>query len=77
MINNVVLVLGIEQSDSVMHVSVLSQIHFPGSLLQNIEQSSLCYSVGHSWLSFYFYYYFFVCFIFGCTGCSLLHIGFL
>ena len=39
------LVSGVEQSDSVMHtyVSILFQIPYPFILLQNIEQSSLCY----------------------------------
>ena len=51
-INNVVLVSGVQQSDSVIHihVSILFQILFPFRLLQNIEQSSLCYTVGHCWL---------------------------
>ena len=53
MIKNVVLVSGIEQSDSVIHihVSILFQILFPVRLLQNVEQSSLCYTVGPCWLS--------------------------
>ena len=53
MINNVVLVSGVHQSDSVIHVhvSVFFQIHFSFRLLQNIEQSSLCYTVGPCWLS--------------------------
>ena len=53
MINDVVLVSGVQQSDSVIHihVSILSQILFPVRLLQNIEQSSLCYTVGPCWLS--------------------------
>ena len=44
-INNVALVSGVRQSDSVIHihVSILSQILFPFRLLQSIEQSSLCY----------------------------------
>ena len=48
MINNVVLVSGGQQSDSVIyiHVSILCQILFPFKLLQNIERSSLCYAVG-------------------------------
>ena len=47
------LVSGVQQSDSVthIHVSILFQILFPFSLLQNIEQSSLCYTVGLCWLS--------------------------
>ena len=44
MINNVVLVSGVQQSDLVMHIHVLIlfQILFLFRLLQNIEQSSLC-----------------------------------
>ena len=44
MINNVVLVSGVQQSNSVIriHVYILFQILFPFRLLQNIEQSSLC-----------------------------------
>ena len=47
------LVSGVQQSDSVqhIHVSILFQILFPFRLLQNIEQSSLCYTVGPCWLS--------------------------
>ena len=47
LINNVVLVSGVQQSDSVIHidVSILFQILFPIRLLQNIEQSSLCCTV--------------------------------
>ena len=46
------LVSGVQQSDSVIHihVSILFQIRFPFSLLQHIEQSSLCYTVGPCWL---------------------------
>ena len=53
MINNVVLVSGVQQSDSVthIHVSILFQIIFALSLLHNIEQSSLCYTVGPCRLS--------------------------
>ena len=53
LINNVVLVSGVQQSDSVIHihVSILFQILFPFRLLHNIEQSSLCYTVGPCWLS--------------------------
>ena len=36
-INNVVLVSGIQQSDSVIHMSILFQILFPFRLLHNIE----------------------------------------
>ena len=51
--NNVVLVSGVQQSDSVIHihVSILFQILFPFRLLHNIEQSSQCYTVGPCWLS--------------------------
>ena len=53
MINNVVLTSDVQESDSVMHthVSMLFQILFPFRLLQNIEQSPLCYMVGPCWLS--------------------------
>ena len=53
MINNYVLVLCVQQSDSVIPVQVyaLLQILFPFRLLQNIEPSSLCYIVGLFWLS--------------------------
>ena len=53
MINNVVIVSGVEQSDSVIHihVSILFQIAFPFRLFHNVEQSSLCYAVGPCWLS--------------------------
>ena len=53
MINNVGSVSGLQQSDSVIHidVSILFQILFLFTLLQSIEQSSLCYTVGPCWLS--------------------------
>ena len=55
MINNAVLVSGVQQSDSVVsihiHVSILVQILFPCRFLQSVEQSSLCYTVGPCWLS--------------------------
>ena len=53
MTHNVVLVSGIQQSDLVIHihVSILFQIFFPLRLLQNIEQSSLCYTVSPCWFS--------------------------
>ena len=43
LINNVVLVSGVEQSDSVIHthIAILFQILSPFGLLNNIEQSSL------------------------------------
>ena len=48
MINNVVLVSGVKQSDSVthIHVSLLFQVVFPLD-----HYSSLCYTVGPCWLS--------------------------
>ena len=48
MISNVVIVSGVQQSDSVIriHGSILFQILFPFSLLLNIKQSFLCYIVG-------------------------------
>ena len=46
------LVSGVQQSDSVIHIYVsIFQILFPFRLLQNIEQSTLCYTVGPCWLS--------------------------
>ena len=47
------LVSGVKQSDSVKHthVPILFQIIFPFRMLQNIEQSSLCYTVSPCWLS--------------------------
>ena len=53
LIYNVVLVSGVQQSGSVIHthVSLLFQIIFLFRLLHNIEQSSLCSTVGPCWLS--------------------------
>ena len=53
LIYNAVLVSGVQQSDSVMHirVAILFQILFPFRLLQNIDQSSLYYAVGPCLLS--------------------------
>ena len=53
LINNVVLISGVQQSDSVIHihVAILFQILFPFRLLHNTEQSSLCNAVGPCWLS--------------------------
>ena len=51
MINNVVLVSGIQRSDSVIHASILFQLLFPFRLLQSTEQSSLCCTVCPFWLS--------------------------
>ena len=41
LINNAVLISGVQQSDSVIHISILFQIIFPFSLLHNIEQCFL------------------------------------
>ena len=52
LINNVVLVSGIQQSNSVIHISILFQILFPFRLLKSIEWSFLCYTtIGPCWLS--------------------------
>ena len=53
MIRNVRLVSGVQHSDSVIpiHVSILFQILFLFRLLDNVEQSSLCCTVGPCWLS--------------------------
>ena len=50
--NNGVLISGVQQSDLVTHIheSILCQVLFPFRLLQSIEQSSLCYTVGPCWL---------------------------
>ena len=51
MINNV-LISGIQQGDSVIHIHVfIFQILFPFRLLKCIEQHSLSYTVGPCWLS--------------------------
>ena len=52
-INNVVIISGAQQSDSVIHirVSILPQTPLPCRLPHNTEQSSLCYTVGPCWLS--------------------------
>ena len=48
MINNAVLLSGVQRNDSVVHIhlSILFKILFPFRLLCNIEQSSLCYTAG-------------------------------
>ena len=43
---NVVLISAVHQSDSVIHIYILFQILFPYRLVQNIEYSYLCYTVG-------------------------------
>ena len=73
MINNVVLVFSVQQSDSLIYVSILFQILFPFRLLENIKQSSLCYTVGPCWassflsifiLKFLYFIYFWLCWAF-------------
>ena len=51
--NEVVLVSGVQLSDSVtrIHLSILLHILFLFRLLHNIEPSPLCYTVGTCWLS--------------------------
>ena len=51
MFNNVVLVSGVQQSDSVIHihVSIILQNLFPFRLSQNIEPHSLSCTVGPCW----------------------------
>ena len=53
------LVSGVQQSDSVIHirVSILFPILFPFRLLQNIEQSSLCYTQGSRSLQVIYFKY--------------------
>ena len=48
-----VLVSGVQQRDSVahIHVFIIFQFFFLFKLLQNIEQSSSCYTIGPYWLS--------------------------
>ena len=48
-----VLVSSVQQSDSVLptYIFILFQILFHYRLLQDIEYSSLCYTVGPCWLS--------------------------
>ena len=45
LISKVVLASGVQQSDSVIHVSIVFQILFPFRLVQSIE-SSLCSTAG-------------------------------
>ena len=46
LIYNAVLVSGVQQSDSLIHILIIFQILFSYRLSQNTEQSSLCYTVG-------------------------------
>ena len=49
--NEAVLVLGVQQSESVIHIHVyIFEILFPFRLLHNIEQSLLFYTIDPSWL---------------------------
>ena len=52
-INNIVIVSGGQQRNSAIHirVSILPQAPLPSRLPYNIEQSSMCYTVGSCWLS--------------------------
>jgi len=52
-INNVVIVSGERWRDSAthIHVSIVLQTPLPSRLPHNIEQSSMCYTVGPCWLS--------------------------
>ena len=52
-VNNAVVISGAQQKDLVKHkhVSILTQTPLPERLPHNIEQSSLCSTVGHCWLS--------------------------
>ena len=53
LINKVVVVPGEQQMDSALHihVSILPETLLPSSLVHNIEQSSMCYTIGLCWLS--------------------------
>ena len=51
LIDKVVLVSGVQQSDSGIHIDILFQILFHYRLLYDTEYSSLCYIVGSCWLS--------------------------
>ena len=53
LIYNVVLVSGVQQSESIIHIPISThfQILFPYRALQSTEQSSLCYTVGSYYLS--------------------------
>ena len=50
--NNVGIVSGGQQRDSAVyiHVTILLQASLPSRLPHNIEQSSLCYTIGPCWL---------------------------
>ena len=62
-----------------IHTHTLFQILFHYSLLQDIEYSSLCYTVGPCCLLSYILllkFIYFIYFIFGCIGALLLCLGF-
>ena len=58
------LVSGVQQSDSVfyinIYISILLHMLFDYRLLQDIEHSSLCYTVGPCWLPFFFFFHIFI-----------------
>ena len=58
LIYNVVLISGVQKSNSVIHTPmfILFQILFSHRLLQSIEKASLSYIAGSSWLSVYILY---------------------
>ena len=51
LIYNVVLISAVQQSDSVIYIYIYIYILFHCGLLQDIEYSSLCYTVGPCCLS--------------------------
>lgn len=52
----VMVILAVQQSDSVIHVCILFQILLHDGSSQGIEDSSLCATVGpYHWLTSYFY----------------------
>ena len=53
LMNNVLIVSGEQQRDSAIyiHVPILPQTPLPSRLPHNVEQSSICYTVGPCWLS--------------------------
>ena len=55
MVNNVMIVSGVQRRDSAnhIHVSILPQTPLPSRLPHDIEQSSLCCTVGPCWLSIF------------------------
>ena len=76
LIYNVVLVSGVQQTESIIHIhiSTLFQILFPYRPLQSIEQSSLCYKVCPYYLSILYivvYHIFLIhSSVYGHLGCS-------